>query len=63
MDAEVNRDSALADRPARNAILPIRGSLSLLLGAILSVALLLRLIHLSRKVSGMTNGIALASPD
>ena len=49
MDAEVNRDSALADRPARNAILPIRGSLSLLLGAILSVALLSRLIHLQQK--------------
>ena len=49
MDAELNRDSALRDRPARKAILPLSGSLSLLLGAILPIALLLRLLHLQQK--------------
>src|SRR5258708_30851231 len=49
MDAELSRDSALRDRPARKAILPLSGSLSLLLGAILPIALLLRLVHLQQK--------------
>src|SRR6266851_5509028 len=49
MDAEPNRDSAPGNRPVRGTILPLSGSLSLLLGAILPIALLLRVVHLQQK--------------
>ncbi len=47
MNMDATGCSALRDRPARELILPIRGSP--FLGAILSVALLLRLVHLTQK--------------
>jgi uncharacterized membrane protein len=55
------KDSGHEDRPASEAIHSVTGSLTLLLGAILALAVLLRLFHLSRKTFWLDEWYSIAT--